>query len=114
MMASSPNSSPFSGGGSDDDLAEDVQSNFGDSPLKRKRLDEPSLTGKRSRQQDDQLSQEDGRLVVLNKILKERFQHAAFRYEQEAAILSVMDGKNTLVVFPTGAGKSLCFQVCAN
>lgn len=114
MAASSPPRSPILIIDSDDDLGDDIQSSFGDSPLKRKRPGESSPTEKRSRQQDRHASLAAERLSVLKQILKERFQHNAFRYEQQAAILSVMDGNNTLVVFPTGAGKSLCFQVGLN
>jgi len=34
-----------------------------------------------------------------------------FRYPQKQIIENVLEGKNTVVVMPTGAGKSACFQV---
>jgi ATP-dependent DNA helicase RecQ len=45
--------------------------------------------------------------------LREHFGYPAFRAGQEAAVESVLAGKDTLVVLPTGGGKSLCFQVPA-
>jgi ATP-dependent DNA helicase RecQ len=45
--------------------------------------------------------------------LKKHFAYPAFRPGQEAAVESVLAGKDTLVVLPTGGGKSLCFQVPA-
>src|SRR3954447_17411765 len=45
--------------------------------------------------------------------LREHFGYPAFRPGQEAAVESVLAAKDTLVVLPTGGGKSLCYQVPA-
>jgi ATP-dependent DNA helicase RecQ len=45
--------------------------------------------------------------------LRDHFGYPAFRPGQEAAVESVLAGRDTLVVLPTGGGKSLCFQVPA-
>ena len=47
------------------------------------------------------------------EILHDTFGFPAFRGVQEDVIGRVMDGRNTLAVMPTGAGKSLCYQVPA-
>ena len=44
-------------------------------------------------------------------ILKETFGFDAFRPGQEAVVDAVLGGEDVLAVMPTGAGKSLCFQV---
>ena len=46
-------------------------------------------------------------------VLRERFGYPEFRPGQERAVKSVLAGKDTLVILPTGGGKSLCFQVPA-
>src|SRR6478752_7768401 len=45
--------------------------------------------------------------------LREHFGYPAFRPGQEAAVESVLSGRDTLVILPTGGGKSLCYQVPA-
>jgi ATP-dependent helicase YprA (DUF1998 family) len=51
--------------------------------------------------------------LLANKILKTCFGLDGFRLEQEAAITRILDGGSAVVVFPTGGGKSLCYQVSA-
>ena len=48
-----------------------------------------------------------------SSILKSAFGFDAFRGVQEDVIGRVLAGKHTLAVMPTGAGKSLCYQVPA-
>lgn len=47
----------------------------------------------------------------LQQILTRYWGHTHFRPIQEDIIRSVMDGKDTLGLMPTGGGKSVCFQV---
>ncbi|WP_211240567.1 DNA helicase RecQ [Adhaeribacter aquaticus] len=51
--------------------------------------------------------------VNLKDKLKEVFGHNQFRGTQEAIINNIIKGNNTFVIMPTGAGKSLCYQLPA-
>lgn len=66
---------------------------------------------------DQDLSSQDGAVydeintALARRLLKEKFGYDSFRHEQEGAIRRILSGKSALVIFPTGAGKSLCYQV---
>jgi hypothetical protein len=45
------------------------------------------------------------------KVLREHFGLDQFRLEQEAVVSRILEGGSAVVVFPTGGGKSLCYQV---
>jgi ATP-dependent DNA helicase RecQ len=49
----------------------------------------------------------------LHEALKKYFGFSNFKGLQEEVIKSVVSGKNTFVIMPTGGGKSLCYQLPA-
>jgi len=52
-------------------------------------------------------------LERARQVLRSTFGYADFRPGQEQAVSAVLAGRDTLVILPTGGGKSLCFQVPA-
>jgi superfamily II DNA helicase RecQ len=49
----------------------------------------------------------------LNELLRSVFGFARFRAGQEAVCRAAIEGQDLLLVMPTGAGKSLCYQLPA-
>jgi ATP-dependent DNA helicase RecQ len=52
-------------------------------------------------------------IETLERALHQRFGMAGFRPGQQEAALAVLEGRDVVAVMPTGAGKSLCFQLPA-
>lgn len=99
---------------SGDDLFDGVDPEELESPKKRSRevLSDDEQQQQPKRAKGATLSSgKDDHLDLARSILHDKFGHDSFRHEQEKAIKSVLNGNNTLTIFPTGAGKSLCYQV---
>ncbi|HZB28039.1 MAG TPA: RecQ family ATP-dependent DNA helicase, partial [Gemmatimonadales bacterium] len=52
-------------------------------------------------------------MAGARRLLQHHFGYADFRAAQRPVIHSVLQGRDTLAVLPTGGGKSICFQVPA-
>ena len=50
---------------------------------------------------------------MLHQTLQHYFGYDQFREGQEAVINSIVSGNSSAAIFPTGSGKSLCYQVSA-
>jgi ATP-dependent DNA helicase RecQ len=50
----------------------------------------------------------------VNFVLHNTFHYGSLRPGQEECIRSILAGNNTLAILPTGAGKSLCYQLPAH
>ncbi|WP_301109976.1 ATP-dependent DNA helicase RecQ [Sporosarcina sp.] len=49
----------------------------------------------------------------LQQVLHEKFGYSSFRPGQEDVIRHILGGRDTAAIFPTGMGKSLCYQLPA-
>ena len=49
--------------------------------------------------------------ALLRRTLRDSFGYDDFRPGQRVVVESVLTGRHTLAVMPTGAGKSLCYQL---
>jgi ATP-dependent DNA helicase RecQ len=52
-------------------------------------------------------------IAAALQTLQSTFGFSEFRQGQEAVVSRLLDGKSVLAIFPTGAGKSLCYQLPA-
>ncbi|KAJ2989256.1 hypothetical protein NUW58_g3561 [Xylaria curta] len=97
--------------GSDDELFDDVNADdlllAGSKRENSSDDDSVQHPNKRAKQSSTHGQYDD----IARSILKRDFGYDDFRHEQASAIRAILQGENVLVVFPTGAGKSLCYQI---
>ena len=50
-------------------------------------------------------------MATPEQVLKHYFGYSSFKGQQKKLINNLLDGKDVLAVMPTGAGKSICYQI---
>jgi RecQ family ATP-dependent DNA helicase len=98
--------------GEDDSEEEPVATTVGTSTNKRKNIESDDTSIQPARKQVASSHSVDSS-TVATKVLNQSFGLDRFILDQEAVISRLLDGGNAVVVFPTGGGKSLCYQVPA-
>jgi superfamily II DNA helicase RecQ len=78
---------------------------------KRKRAESPPIDAKKPRPGIDH--EYPASSPLARKILKDTWGFSQFRLRQEEVISRLINGGSAVVVFPTGGGKSLVYQVPA-
>ena len=73
---------------------------------------EMNITG-RGRTQSGDTTGEAAVVADSRRILKATFGHSGFRENQEGIVDAILAGRDVMAVLPTGAGKSLCYQLPA-
>ncbi|KAI6838131.1 ATP-dependent DNA helicase [Hortaea werneckii] len=86
-----------------------------DRPVKRENPEQIAPESKRQRDDhdDDDTAMSAEPLATATHILRQCFGHQSFRLKQAQAITRLLKGQSCVVVFPTGGGKSLCYQIPA-
>ena len=79
-----------------------------DRELKRPFDDEDGSPSKKLKTENGSTS-----TALARKILKDTWGFSEFKHMQEEAIARLIDGGSAIVVFPTGGGKSLVYQIPA-
>ena len=64
-------------------------------------------------QQAPPMTQQVRQISELTPLLKKIFGFDGFRLGQEQTISQLLNGQSSLAIFPTGSGKSLCYQLTA-
>ena len=70
-------------------------------------LDEPRTCATTRRRQSDT----DALKADARRVLGSVFRHSGFCANQEGIVDAILEGRDILAVMPTGAGKSLCYQL---
>lgn len=84
-----------------------------ETPLKSfKRESTEQLSSQAKRQRDSETVSTQA-LAAATQVLRRHFGLQSFRLKQAQAISRLLQGQSCVVVFPTGGGKSLCYQVPA-
>lgn len=61
----------------------------------------------------DIMNMDNEQWIYIRKIFQEIWGYEDFRHPQKEIIQCLLTGEDSLIIMPTGAGKSLCFQLPA-
>src|SRR5206468_9744604 len=83
------------------------------SKVSQKQKDDTMPTVKKSQGKKARTTTSTTSGIDLKSALKEQFGFKDFKGQQKQIIESLLSGRDTFVIMPTGGGKSLCYQLPA-